>query len=1087
MNLKYRIRLKNERIIGPFSVEEIGELFLKEHIVGTEMCQQFPIGDWKAIPFFPNLQEVIDKIKAQKAAQAEVKPEVVEVKPQSVITETKEVSKAKVDKPHDSEIKSFKEFKFAREVKIDVNYEELEKKYQEENPEAPREKMDATVVLRKIPQKIQDLEKTVLAKIKPEKEKKLKALKLNENREIIGVGKPEEEKEEKQKEEKAVVPYTQLVNEKTEFINFAQAMPTINAQLSVSEVELEKQAKIEENLEKMRLRQLQEIMVREQAIEDGEETELELVEENQLPVDGADSDSSPKKLVVKKKKKGLSIIAILAFMGVFYFFLQPEEKPATTGPVYLDVRFPITANTENISDANTALSEARKLYAQGAYKKRLAAAGYYLLSLQNKFSGNEAMGEIILTYSELLENTTDKHLSANTVYKFIQLSDTQLLSDATTATGTALFYDKIGKYQTGIYTVKNFLRAGNKPTVKMLTYYLRLLMHAGELTEARVAFDALSKIDKKPFETYYELAAFDFINENPTEAKNILEEGLKYYPSSVLLLLQYSDALLKEQSLKKFEEVLIKITKLSAEDSPDFLADFYKQMGYLSAFKDKTKEASKFFKSSLALKESDELRGTLSKLEIGGDKVSQALILDSKVLGLLKKAKSEYKARNIDTAFQLAIEAVDANPEYVPSVLFQAQINTDRGFFESAIFGLQKIVELHPKNYQLKKMLTESYIRSFKFDDAERMLSELAQTKYAMTPEYASLMGQFSDAKKNTIMALKWFDRALTRDPLSDADMYKMAKILVRNKRFPEARTRLSKALLLDPKNVNYHALYAEILYEQDGTDTAIGYLRDTITELGEDPVLVSAIATAYFKSGQIKDFQAAYKKVQDLPKKDEGFYEFLISAAKLEGRKDDYVKYSRDLIKLNPGNLRIRMELGEALADDKKYDEAIVEFMEIKSMLESYPRVHYQLARVYLAKNDTKKAREMAQKEIDLNPNLEAAHFIMGEVLRAEKDYRGAVQKYEKAISLNPRFADALESLAALRIQQNYASEAIELLQRAIKEDLNNPLVHKLLGDAYKAAGQRAMAREKYEDYLKMNPVAPDKDLIESLIRNLK
>ncbi|MFZ3128297.1 MAG: tetratricopeptide repeat protein, partial [Rhodoferax sp.] len=218
-----------------------------------------------------------------------------------------------------------------------------------------------------------------------------------------------------------------------------------------------------------------------------------------------------------------------------------------------------------------------------------------------------------------------------------------------------------------------------------------------------------------------------------------------------------------------------------------------------------------------------------------------------------------------------------------------------------------------------------------------------------------------------------------------------------------------------------------------------------------------------------------------------ESFYEFLIAAAKLEGRKDEYIQHSRDLLKLNPGNLKVRMDLGELLYDEKRYDEAIMEFSEIKDKLDSYPRVHYQLARVFLAKNDLVQAKAMAQKELELNPNLDAAHFIMGEVFRLAKDYREAVIKYEKAISLNPRSVDALVSMAIIRLGQNYAAESLELLSRALKEDLTNPMIHKLMGDAYRAAGQRALAKEKYEDYLKINPVAPDKDLIESLIRNLK
>ena len=1081
MNLKYRIRLKNERVIGPFSAEEIAELIIKNHIVGSELCQLFPIGDWLPLGSFQSLLTQIEEIKTSLSEKERTDTVTVPdpvVIPQKIVDVPKSIAKINKIKTSDSAVRTFTEFKFGKDVKIDVDYAELEKKFKAKNPNIPYDDgMEKTVIVRDISANAEDVDKTVIKKSKFEITKVIESPKQIKN--LIKMIQPVVEL----KEEVPQASYDELINEKTQFINLAQSLPTINAQLSISEVELAKQTKLEENLERRRVSDLKQIMIREQAIEDGEdENEIEIVEEYD-----EDGNGIEKIIVKKNKKKGLSIVALLAFVGVFYFFLQPDDTPKAVGPIYMEIKFPIIAPTENKKKANDFLTEARILYSQGTYKKRIAASINYLNSLQQKFNNNEAMGEIIMTYAELMENTRNFHNSANTLYKYIQLSESKLLIDANAATGTALFYGKIGKSRTGIYIVKNYLRAGNKPNPKMLTYHLANLIKAGEFVEARSAYDALMKIPKKPYESYYQLSEFNKVNDNPAEAKKILIEGLKFYPNSVKLLLEYSELLVKEQSIKEFEEILLKVNALAVENSPEYYAYYFKQMGYLAAFRKKNKEATELFKRSLAIKESEELRSTLSRLEISGDQFAQTLILESKVLGLLKKAKSEYKNRNIDTAFQLMIEAVDANPDYIPAVLFQVQINTDRGFFESAINSLQRIIGVYQQNNALRKALIETYIKSFKFDDAERILSELAQTKFATTPEYASLMGNFSEAKRNPLMAIKWYDRALIRDPLSDDDMYKMAKILVRSKRFPEARIRLSKALLLDPKNPQYHALYSEILYDQDGTDTAIGYLRDIISELGEDPILISSIATAYYKSGQIKEFEAAYKKVQDLPKKDEAFYEFLISAVKLQGRKDEFIQHSRDLLKLNPGNLKVRMEMGELLFDEKRYNEATLEFIEIKNKLDSYPKVHYQLARVYLAQNNLAKAKEMALKELELNPNLDVAHFIMGEVQRLSQNYREAIIKYEKAISINPRFVDALVSMAIIKLGQNYSNEALELLARALKEDLSNPTIHKLMGDAFRAAGQRALAKEKYEDYLKINPAAQDKDLIESLIRNLK
>ncbi len=1084
MSLKYRIRLVNERVVGPFSEEEIGELFLKNHIRGTEMCQQFPIGDWKSLDKFPVLHNLIsalaEKLRQEQIEQSADGPPEIPNKNGTQKAGSKKSQGAKSkNEPTRTDVTvanvTFHEFKFGKEKKLEVNYEELEKEYKKNNPDSVYEEpMDETVVSRMNLKKVDGQDKTVVVKSKFEV-KKIKE--PQDDLLTFDVGPPK-------KEEKPVLSREQLVNEKTEFINLAQALPTINAQLSVSEVELDTKAKIEESLEKKRLKDLEEIIIREQAMEQGhDDDEIEIIEEAV-----EDSRALKTKVVIKKKKaKGMSTIAILAFMGIFYFFLQNEEAPKQVGPIYLDVKFPITSSVENVQGANNYLLQARGLYSKGSYRARVLATKMYLNSLTLKFSSNEALGEIILTYSELIDNTRDRNLAASTLYKFVQLAESKFLSDHNAATGAALFFYQIGKYQTGIYTVKNYLRAGNKPTPKLLTYYLALLVRGGEFIEARKVNDTLTLIPKKPFEAYVELAKFQIVDDKPEEAKKIILEGIKNYPKNVQLLLMLADAYVKEQAIKNFESTLKKIDSLSAEYSPAYLAKYLQYMGYLSALKNKNKEASVFFKKSLEIQESEELRANLARLEISGDKVAQNLILESKVLGLLKKAKEEFKNHNMDSAFQFIIEAVDADPEYIPSILFQAEMNTTRGFFESAIYSLQEKISLHQQSFALKKMLVQVLIKAYKFDEAERFLSELAQTKYAATADYAILMGQFSEAKKNPIIAIKWYDRALSRDPLNDESMYQIAKILVKNKRYAEARGRLSKALLLDPKNVRYHALYSEILYDQDGTDTALGYLRDIITEQGEDPLLVSAITTLYFKSGQIKEFQAYYNKIQSMTKKDEGLYEVLMSAAKLEGRKDEYIKHAKDLLKLNPGNLTIRMDLGETLLAEARYDEAIEQFTEIKDKLDSYPKVHYQLARVYLARNNAAKAREMAKRELELNPNLDSAHFIMGEVFRLEKDYREAILKYEKAISLNPRSVDALVAMAILKLQQNYANEAIDLLLRALKEDMSNPMTHKLLGDSYRAAGRRALAKEKYEDYLKLSPTASDKDQIESLIRSLK
>jgi tetratricopeptide (TPR) repeat protein len=467
--------------------------------------------------------------------------------------------------------------------------------------------------------------------------------------------------------------------------------------------------------------------------------------------------------------------------------------------------------------------------------------------------------------------------------------------------------------------------------------------------------------------------------------------------------------------------------------------------------------------------------------------MSQQLILDSKIYSLLKRAREEIKNKNWEQAAIISSEAVDSDPTNVPAIIVLSDLQLQRGLFEAAIHTLLSVRDKNPNNFQITTLLIQVHLKAFKLDESQKLLVEASQTKYINNPEYYALYGQFFELKQNIVFAVKYYEESLKRNPLDDKLLFKLANIYYKNKQFADAKKKLTSALFLDPKNTEYLSLYAMILNEQDGSDVAIGYVRDLMVDIGEDPKLLSTITSIYFKSGQVNEFKNYYKKIQQLPKKDEGFYEFLISAAKLEESYEDFENYSKELIKINPGNLKTRMNLAEFYIDKKRFPEAINELQDIKDKLPSYPKVHFMLAKVYLAQGDMKNAKDMATLELKLNPSLDSAYFIMGEVYRQNKEYREAVANFEKAISKNGKSLESIMALAWVRLNQNLASEALDLYTRAVKLDPINPEVHKQLGYTYKALGQRAVAKENFENYLKLNPAASDKPQIDQIIRSLK
>ena len=53
--MKYKIKLLNDRVIGPFTLGQVKQLYLKGKINLEVSLQEFPGGDWKDLNKFPNV------------------------------------------------------------------------------------------------------------------------------------------------------------------------------------------------------------------------------------------------------------------------------------------------------------------------------------------------------------------------------------------------------------------------------------------------------------------------------------------------------------------------------------------------------------------------------------------------------------------------------------------------------------------------------------------------------------------------------------------------------------------------------------------------------------------------------------------------------------------------------------------------------------------------------------------------------------------------------------------------------------------------------------------------------------------------
>lgn len=794
-----------------------------------------------------------------------------------------------------------------------------------------------------------------------------------------------------------------------------------------------------------------------------------------------------KKFLFTKNKTGMKPIILISFVVVFYFLLFDTDQDA--GEIVVQppvISFPMVSEVESAKESSDFFERGLKEYSKRSYISKVQAGVFFRKSLEHKFQNNPAIGNLVLTYAETFPNAQNKIEAGKVIARLMKISQNKLLSDVNLAVGVAKFYFELDKYHASLRVLENYVRV-SKPSVKFMATYLEVLISAGELTKARNVFNKLLPMKDKTADVYNALAMFLFNDDNYKEAKKIVEEGGAQFPHSVDLLLNLAKIVVYEGDFKRLVKILELIKALGAESSRIYYAKYLEYVGVLSAVKNDQESAARYFKAALKLNESEELRSKLAALEIGGEKNSKSLILESKTLDLVQKAKNAIKNKNWERAFSFALEAADLSPSYVPANIVLAKIQMSQGYFNQAIKILNEVVNKNPQSESANFALVEAYIKAYKFEEAKKHLGSIAATKMGQSYRFPSLYGLLFYKDHKYLQSIKNYQKSVQRNPLSDEDFFQLANLYLHHRRYNRGKSYLLKAISLDPTNVEYRVKYASILYELEDTETAIGYLREVLETNVDDPIVLGEIAIYYYRSGQTKFFEEYRKKLETLDRQDRNLYEFLVKKAQLDDDLDKVIEYSKDLVKVDPSDLESKIKLGNIYIEKGNYTEAEKIFEDIHNRLDTFPRLLYYLAKIQFLKGNMPKAIELIKQEIAANPTLEDSYILLGDIYKKQESYIEAEENYKLAQLKNNKSVEALLGLAWIKYKRNHADAALDLYLKASSLAPRNAAIRKQLGHVYRALGQSALAIESFKVYLELNQDAEDKAQIEALINELR
>jgi tetratricopeptide (TPR) repeat protein len=192
------------------------------------------------------------------------------------------------------------------------------------------------------------------------------------------------------------------------------------------------------------------------------------------------------------------------------------------------------------------------------------------------------------------------------------------------------------------------------------------------------------------------------------------------------------------------------------------------------------------------------------------------------------------------------------------------------------------------------------------------------------------------------------------------------------------ARTLLLAVHNADAPNERVVALLAALELEAENFAVAEGYYRLGLTHFGPRDKWLKPLAKLYLKSGQEKELAGV---LEELAAVDYDNATLRKKLAQLAIAREDWTAaehWAKDALFIDLGDAALHAQLAEARVNQKKHSGAIEEYAAAIELKPDVPAWRLALATAHLANGQTKEAREVLEKLIELDPKFPGAKLLL-------------------------------------------------------------------------------------------------------------
>ena len=175
--------------------------------------------------------------------------------------------------------------------------------------------------------------------------------------------------------------------------------------------------------------------------------------------------------------------------------------------------------------------------------------------------------------------------------------------------------------------------------------------------------------------------------------------------------------------------------------------------------------------------------------------------------------------------------------------------------------------------------------------------------------------------------------------------------------------------------------------------------------------------------------------------------------------------------LKHTSNNYNIHNNLGIALKEQGRTEEAIKHYLQALRSNPDYALAHYNLSNAYAEQGKAKKVLEACKQAIRIEPDYADAHYNLGVAYGGSGKYKEAIEAFKQVIRIDPDYLQAHYNLGGVYAGLGKYRDAIEAFQQVIRIDPDYALVRNNLGIAYGALGKYKEATEAFQQAIRIDP----------------